>query len=112
MTDEELERFVSEQKWHFAKTMPQWPHWYCLRSESEDKAGFEAFVTHILSEGYEAEFRPADRAHWATRRYLDLGEFHYWSMDPTAASTTLINRARHPNVAIRLPPVDGLPSGA
>ena len=102
MTADELERFVAAQKWHFAKTMPQWPHWYCLRWEAPDALLFEAFVQHILTEGYEAEFRPERREAWARRRYLDLGEFHYWTMDTSAEASTLINRAHHPNSAARL----------
>lgn len=52
--------------------------------------------------GYRAEFRTANRAAWAVRRYLDIGPHHYWTMDATLAETTLINRAEHPNVAVRL----------
>jgi hypothetical protein len=97
----QLSRFVASQQWHFAKTMPQWPHWYCLKKEAQDEGLFEAFVRHIQSEGYEAEFRPEKREAWARRRYLDLGEFHYWTMDQDVSSTSLINRACHPNVAVR-----------
>ena len=101
MDDAKLERFVAGQKWRFASTMPQWPHWYCLRKDVADEAAFEAFVAHILSAGYEAEFRPENREAWALRRYLDFGKYHYWTMDQTVASTTLVNRALHPNVAVR-----------
>jgi hypothetical protein len=102
MNADDLARFVANQQWHFAKTMPHWPHWYCLRRETADEALFEAFVRYIMSEGYEAEFRPEKREAWARRRYLDLDDYHYWSMDPSVETTTLINRARHPNVAVRL----------
>jgi hypothetical protein len=101
MTDEDLARFVEAQMWRFARTMPQWPHWYCLRDKCDDQAAFFAFVRHIQCNGYEAEFRPEQRDAWARRRYLDLGDYHYWTMDETVEGTTLINRALHPNVAIR-----------
>lgn len=102
MTDQEANAFVDAQTWHFAKTMPQWPHWYCLRAETPDIAAFKAFVRHIEEAGYQAEFRPANRAAWAVRWYLDIGPHHYWTMDATVDQTTLINRAKHPNIAVRL----------
>lgn len=101
MTETEALSFVEGQTWHFAKTMPQWPHWYCLAREASDRAEFYAFVRHIRGTGYQAEFRPELREAWATRWYLDLGPHHYWTMDPTVEQTTLINRALHPNVAVR-----------
>ncbi len=101
MTQTEALAFVEAQAWHFAKTMPQWPHWYCLVQEASDRPGFYAFVRHIQEAGYLAEFRPELREAWATRRYLDLGLHYYWTMDPVVEKTTLINRARHPNAAVR-----------
>ena len=33
----ELKNAAATLDWHFAKTMPQWPHWYIVRSpEIED----------------------------------------------------------------------------
>ncbi len=72
------------------------------RAETLDIAAFNAFVSHIQAAGYQAELRPANRAAWAVRWYLDLRPHHYWTMDATMAETTLINRAEHPNVAARL----------
>jgi hypothetical protein len=102
MTDQEANAFVDAQTWHFAKTMPKWPHWYCLRAETPDIAAFNAFVRHIEEAGYRAEFRPANSAAWAVRWYLDIGLHHYWTMDATVNQTMLINRAKHPNIAVRL----------
>ena len=101
MTELEVQALIDTQDWRFAKTMPQWPHWYCLRAMAPDAAAFARFVRHILAAGYEAEFRPADPTAWARRRYLDVGPFHYWAMDDDEAEVTLINRAHHPNVAVR-----------
>ena len=101
MTKTEALSFVESQTWHFAKTMPQWPHWYCLVKDASDRAAFYAFVRYIQEAGYQAEFRPELREAWATRWYLDLGPHHYWTMDPEVEQTTLINRAMHPNVAVR-----------
>jgi hypothetical protein len=101
MTNQEAQKFVEAQTWHLAKTMPQWPHWYCLRAQAPDLAAFNAFIGHIQDVGYQAEFRPANRGAWAVRWYLDIGPHHYWMMDATLEETTLINRAEHPNVAVR-----------
>jgi hypothetical protein len=102
VTDNELETLIERQVWRFARTMPQWPHWYCLRKDSPDPEGFLRLARHICEAGYPAEFQPEAREHWAVRRYLDVGDFHYWIMDPDAESATLINRAAHPNAALRL----------
>lgn len=113
MRELELQGFIAEQVWRFAKTMPQWPHWYCLHSKTPDPAVFPRFVRHIREAGYLAEFRPVDRAAWAQRRYLDVGPFHYWTMDDDERSVTLINRAEHPNVAVRCrTPATGNPAEA
>ena len=93
---------IDGQTWRFARTMPQWPHWYCLRKEAADPNAFEALASHIVENGYLAEFRPDLREAWAVRRYLDVEGFHYWIMDDTPAEASLINRAQHPNVAVRL----------
>jgi hypothetical protein len=101
MTPEEVDRFIDSQEWRFASTMPQWPHWYCLRRSAQDSEQFRSFVRHIRQAGYSAEFRPERADQWAVRRYLDHGDFHYWTMDALEDTADLINRARHPNVAVR-----------
>ena len=102
MTESDLDSFIETQNWRFVKTMPQWPHWYCLLADTPDAAKFFAFVRHIREAGYQAEFRPEKREAWAVRWYLDVGPHHYWTMDETLEKTTLINRALHPNAAFRL----------
>ena len=86
----------------FREDDAQWPHWYCLRAETSSPAAFNAFVSLIQETGYLAEFRPEDRAEWSVRRYLDIGPHHYWTMTETPAEATLINRAEHPSIAVRL----------
>ena len=102
MTEPQVVALIDEQDWRFAKSMPDWPHWYCLRKDAGDPDGFEVLARHIVEDGYLAEFRPERREAWAVRRYLDVGDFHYWIMDDTPEAATLINRAQHPNVAVRL----------
>ena len=52
---EELRHFVTEVKWTYAKTMPQWPHEYIAR-ERVDEELFVQFVNHIRSNGFEGQF--------------------------------------------------------
>lgn len=35
------------QRWVFAKTMPEHPHWYALRKEWQGKLKFDAVVRYI-----------------------------------------------------------------
>jgi hypothetical protein len=52
---EELRRFVNDERWTFAKTMPEWPHEYLVR-ERVDEQLFVRLVEHIRSNGYDGLF--------------------------------------------------------
>ena len=52
---EDLWRFVNDERWTYAKTMPDWPHEYLVR-ERVDQELFERVVMHIRSNGYEGRF--------------------------------------------------------
>ena len=47
----QLEAFIEEQQWTFAKTMPEWPHEYIVR-ECVDGQLFVELVRHIRNHGY------------------------------------------------------------
>lgn len=47
-----IRRFVDEETWTYAKTMPEWPHEYLVR-ERVDEDLFERMVRHIRANGYE-----------------------------------------------------------
>ena len=44
--------YIAKVRWQFAKTMPQWPHWYTARQWNPDlESEFEAVATLIRETG-------------------------------------------------------------
>ena len=87
--EEDLERvhhFINRQEWHFAKTMPQIPHWYCLQKECDDKEEFLWFARYIQEHSKPGQF------YGRTYKYFYLGQYKYWLMDPSPEECDLINR--------------------
>lgn len=71
--------------WTFAKTQPQWPHWYVLKKDWPSATDFRWFLKLVRSHGY------LDRwGHWS-EHYLVLGSFKYWGWDE--AGDAIINRS-------------------
>ena len=91
MTDNKFntKEFIEKNNWHFAKTMPQNPHEYCLRRET-DETEFEEFVKLIRREGYQ-------ELYWG-KMYIcyNVGQYKYWTMGEPLEKTILINRAKLP----------------
>ena len=83
----ELLAFVNEQKWVFAKTMPEWPHEYIVRARVDEEF-FERLVLHIRTHGYKGKF------YRKTITYYDEGGMVYRTMGAPLAETTIINRCR------------------
>lgn len=86
---EELERvrqFIDTHEWHFAKTMPQIPHWYCLLKDKNDKEDFRWFATHIRKHSKPGQF------YVRTYYYYYLDGYKYWWMDNAVEECILINR--------------------
>lgn len=88
-----VEQFIAEVKWRFAKTMPQWPHWYVMEEWNSDREPeFRELVRRIFEEGRDEQWGVGK---WErTVRYYYAGGYKYWVMDPTIDETDLINRAR------------------
>ena len=88
-----VEKFIAEVKWRFAKTMPQWPHWYVMEDWNPGReAEFGELVRRIFEEGRDEQWGTGK---WErTVRYYYAGNYKYWVMDPTIEETDLINRAR------------------
>ena len=84
---EDLRKFVSEVKWTYAKTMPQWPHEYIVR-ERVDEDLFVRLVQHIRANGYE------DKFYRNSLTYFDYDGMVYWTMGAPVEKTTIINRCR------------------
>jgi hypothetical protein len=91
MNRSELEAWVDSVEWRFAKTMPWLPHWYNRLAwlKPEQQPAFRELARLIFEEGYEQVWGKKGQK----SRYYDIGEFQYWSCDPTIESTDLINRA-------------------
>ena len=78
--------FVEQQQWRFAKTMPEIPHYYCLKGMSSDMKEFEWFVQYILDNSVPGEF------YGKTFNYCFLDNWKYWIMDEDPSKCNLINR--------------------
>ena len=80
--------FIENNKWTYAKTMPWQPHWYVVRKNC-DNIKFVQFVLYIRIHG---ESRPYGKKR--IFKYLDIGEYTYWTMGNPLIQTTILNRAR------------------
>lgn len=97
----EIRAFINSVEWRFAKTMPQWPHFYNVLSWNPEKRdGFFKLVSAIFKYGYQMEWPPPDErkrlgSDWKRIvTYFNVDEFKYWVMGPTIDDTDLINRAK------------------
>lgn len=87
---DELRNLVRDEKWTYAKTMPQWPHEYLVR-ERVDEDVFEELVRHIRSNGSEGAY------YQETFIYYEEHGMLYWTMGASISETTIINRCRKEN---------------
>ena len=44
MTEEEFLRYVAGVDWRFAKSVPNWPHFYIVEKELDDQEAFRAAI--------------------------------------------------------------------
>ena len=84
---DEIVSFIEAVRWTYAKTMPQWPHHYIVRNNSNEGL-FVRLAEHIRKFGYEGRFY--DKA----ITYFDHDGLVYWTMGSPVDETTIINRAR------------------
>jgi hypothetical protein len=82
-----LQEFIDSMQWTFAKTMPEWPHEYIVRSRAFDER-FEQLVCHIRERGYEGKF------YQKTITYYDDRGMVYWTMGAPLDETIIINRCK------------------
>jgi hypothetical protein len=87
MTEDQIIRFIEENKWTFAKSMSDIPHWYIVKQKCTSSFLFEEFVKYIRSNGYEEAF------YSKTFVYCNVGEYKYWTMGSPLEKTIIINRA-------------------
>ena len=88
--NQKLTEFVNNEKWTYAKTMPEWPHEYIVR-ERVDEQLFVETVLHIRKFGYEGKF------YSRTIIYFDQDGFTYWTMGAPVEETIIINRTQTEN---------------
>ena len=84
---EDLRRFVNEERWTYAKTMPDWPHEYLVRERVAQEL-FKRLVRHIRANGYDGRF------YQKKITYYEEGGLVYWTMGAPLDETTIINRCR------------------
>ena len=95
--------FIDEVEWRFAKTMPQWPHWYVMKHWTPGReADFMELVRLVFAEGV-LEPWAVGTPYERTVRYFTFGDYKYWVMDPTIEETDLINRALRDGASDRRP---------
>lgn len=88
-TQQDLDRvraFINTRQWHFAKTMPEIPHWYCLREDRDDAGEFLWFAKYIRAHSEPGMF------YGRVYHYYYLDGYKYWSMDERPEDCDLINR--------------------
>jgi hypothetical protein len=83
---DDVRKFVESTPWRFAKTYAAtWPHEYVVRTP-ENAEMILALARHIFEHGVEGRF------YSQVRKYHHEAGKVYWSMDPTAEATDLVNR--------------------
>ena len=82
--------FVSNEKWTFAKTMPEWPHEYIVRRQVDEDL-FVELVLHIRKYGYDDFFYSKKMT------YFDQDGYTYWTMGAPVEETIIINRTQTEN---------------
>lgn len=88
MNLQKAKQLINENKWRFAKTMPQHPHEYTLRDTWKNQADFVNLVLFIREHGVKEKFGKT------TYTYLYLDGMKYWTMGAHIDVTILINRAK------------------
>lgn len=88
MTDIEIEKFINNNEWIFAKTYAKTtPHEYCLFNKSKDREEYNRFVFHMSQNLIKERFFNT------YFHYFYFGDYKYWVMDKPNEQATLINRA-------------------
>ena len=76
-----------QHEWRYAKTMPQWPHWYIVRDNWRGSVPFTNVVQFIRDTGTDGWFQRKTK-----RKYLRWGGMRYWTMSAPSNQSTIINR--------------------
>jgi len=90
-TDNEFREFIEKTRWQYAKTMPDDPHEYTVRSWCDDQE-FENAVRFIQSKGKQQRWWNMVQTYYYIES-KNVGELKYWTMGSDPEETTIINRA-------------------
>ena len=68
---------IGQNKWIFAKTMPEIPHYYIVKDDlsNDDKKLFNEFDEYIKMNGYSRKFYSKKYI------YLNIDDYKYWVID-------------------------------
>ena len=83
-----IELDLSRLEFKFAKTMPETPHWYVVRSPANE-ADYVALFHACQRDGVDEKFGGRRYRYW----YPGDG-FKYWTMTTDLARSQVINRAK------------------
>lgn len=86
----EVISIINRFEWRFAKSMPQIPHWYTVKSKynKRDAEDYEKLYTYIMENHYIRYF------YGKPYKYCDIGDYSYWIMTDDIRESIIINRAK------------------
>jgi hypothetical protein len=90
MNPEEFQEYVTQAPWRFAKSVPNWPHFYIVEQELEDIEAFHFARSFIIEQGREGRFFNAKVI------YYDLDGWTYWAspLAEPCESKYMLNRCK------------------
>ncbi|PIP64360.1 hypothetical protein COW96_02985, partial [Candidatus Roizmanbacteria bacterium CG22_combo_CG10-13_8_21_14_all_33_16] len=82
---ENFGELINRNKWIFAKTMPEIPHYYIVRDSlsENDKKLFDEFNMFIRKNGYATKFYSKQYT------YFNIGRYRYWVIENILNRTKL-----------------------
>ena len=91
LTPAQIGDFIRSHRWKFARTMPDNPHWYVVRSRCRCEVEFERMVRTIQETGFIERYGKRD--YTCIDVQTDVIVFKYWTMGEPPHKTVIINRA-------------------
>lgn len=94
MIDDQILAAIGQLSFQFAKTMPDNPHEYTVRSP-ENETAYVTLAQAVLEHGVRERYVPEKprRPYW--NRYLYPGDgWKYWLMTTALGQSRILNRAR------------------
>jgi hypothetical protein len=73
MDEADFLRFAGQAEWRFAKSIPNWPHFYIVEENLPDQASFRRAKAFVRTSGYGGKFFDMDVF------YFDADGWTYWA---------------------------------